>query len=437
MPLYLGNQKIDKVLTEHTSFILDAPNELSEQEVIIENLQDAVKTLGINIAKSNDGILDSVEWIEGESLVLDNITYGNGVWTGSVDTAWYYSNDGITWTASSSSATNTIADIHYANNIFVASTRGDGIYYSNDGMTWTKGTGSTSKGYYEDIVYAEGKWVVGGGGRDALGNITYYGTVHSTDGINWQTVNSWSDFWCDCLQYANGKWVMGSYEYGTLYSSDGLTWEMSDLNAPSVSSICYGNNLWVAATWGEGIQYSADGESWTRSNISADYIGGVGYGNGMFVAGSEDTGLYYSTDAINWQSCNGISGSYYWSAPQYIQGLWIISGFGGVYHSKDGINWIDSGIMTSDSDFTTYALPTYSNGLLFVGYDGKTYYSTGTWLEQELTAVEKLQRNNDALVAIINAVNNAEFTNIYPIAADEEPNASVGKDGDLMLVVSE
>ena len=220
MPLYLGNQKIDKVLTEHTSFILDAPNELSEQEIIIENLQDAVKTLGINIAKNDDGILDRVEWTEGENLILDNITYGNSVWAGSVDNAMYYSNDGMTWTASSSSPTNTVADIHYTNNIFVASTRGDGIYYSTNGMSWTKGTGSKSNGYYEDIVYADGKWVVGGGGNENLLS-AYTDMVYSTNGINWQvSPDAWSEFWCDCLQYADGKWVMGSYEYGTIYSSD-------------------------------------------------------------------------------------------------------------------------------------------------------------------------------------------------------------------------
>lgn len=437
MPLYLGNQKIDKVLTEHTSFILDAPNELSEQEAIIENLQDAVKTLGINIAKNDDGILDSVEWTEGENLILDNITYGNGVWVGSVYNEMYYSNDGMSWTVSSSSPTETVADICYANNIFVASTKGDGIYYSNNGMNWTKGTGFKLKGYYEDIVYADNKWVVGGGGDEDL-FFAYTDMVYSTNGINWQvSPDAWSDFWCDCLEYANGKWVMGSYEYGTIYSSDGLAWEMSNLNAYGVHSICYGNNIWVAATWSEGTWYSSDGENWTRSNISVNYVNAVGYGNGMFIACCEDAGLYYSTDAINWQSCSGISKNYYWDTPLYIQGLWIVSGCGGVYHSKDGINWTDSGIMTSDNDYASYASPTYSNGLLFVGYDEKIYYSTGTWLEQELTAVEKLQRNNDALAAIIDAVNNANFTNIYPIAANEEPNASVGKDGDLMLVVSE
>ena len=441
MPLYLGNQKIDKVLTEHTSFILDAPNELSEQETIIENLQDAVKTLGINIAKSNDGILDSVEWTEGENLILQNITYGNDIWVGSVFNTMYYSNDGITWTASSSSPTSGVADICYANNIFVASTLGDGIYYSNDGMNWTKGTGSKSNGLYNYIVYADGKWVVGGDYDDStIGSfMPYTDMVYSTDGINWQvSPDAWSEFWCSCLQYANGKWVMGGYESaGIIYSSDGLAWEMSNLDASGIEDICYGNNLWMAATYGDGTWYSVDGENWTRSNMSVTTLTGIGYGNGMFIVSSEINGLHYSTDTINWYPCNGISKNYYWGAPQYIQGLWIVSGHGGVYHSKDGINWTDSGIMTSDNDYASYASPTYSNGLLFVGYDEKTYYSTGTWLEQELTAVEKLQRNNDALAAIIDAVNNANFTNIYPITANEEPNASVGKDGDLMLVVSE
>ena len=72
MPLYLGNQKIDKVLTEHSSFILDAPNELSEQETIIENLQNALKALGINIAENDDGILDSVELTAIEKLQRNN-----------------------------------------------------------------------------------------------------------------------------------------------------------------------------------------------------------------------------------------------------------------------------------------------------------------------------------------------------------------------------
>ena len=440
MPLYLGNQKIDKVLTEHTSFILDAPNELSEQETIIENLQDAVKTLGINIVKSNDGILDSVEWIEGESLVLNNITYGNGVWVGSTSNAIYYSNDGITWTTSSLSPAPFVSDIHYANNIFVASTYGGGIYYSNDGMSWIEGTGSDTDGYYENILYADGKWVVGGGYDDTIigSFMPYTDMVYSTDGINWQTSpDAWSEFWCSCLKYANGKWIMGGYEDGILYSSDGLAWEMSNSDVYGIEDICYCNNLWVAVSYSRGIWCSTDGESWTCSNSSVTTCTGIGYGNGVFIVTSENNGLQYSTDTINWYPCNGISENYWWGTPQYIQGLWIVSGDGGVYHSKDGINWTDSGIMTSDSDYTTYSLPTYSNGLLFVGYDGKTYYSTGTWLETEKSAIERLQKNNEALEEITDNINTLSISNIYTVSTEEEPDASLGNDGDLYLVVSE
>ena len=93
--------------------------------------------------------------------------------------------------------------------------------------------------------------------------------------------------------------------------------------------------------------------------------------------------------------------------------------------------------MTSDSDYTTYSLPTYSNGLLFVGYDGKTYYSTGTWLETEKSAIERLQKNNEALEEITDNINTLSISNIYTVSTEEEPDASLGNDGDLYLVVSE
>ena len=89
--------------------------------------------------------------------------------------------------------------------------------YSEDGITWTAST-MPSSASWESVTYGNGKFVAVANDSNAA--------AYSEDGINWtaSTMPS-SEFW-HFVNYGNGRFVAVVYDSGkAAFSYDGITWQ--------------------------------------------------------------------------------------------------------------------------------------------------------------------------------------------------------------------
>ena len=230
-----------------------------------------------------------------------SVTYGNGKFVAVRSynsTAAAYSEDGITWTATTIPSSANLYSVTYGNGKFVAVAYNSTVaVYSEDGITWTATTMPSST-YWYSVTYGNGKFVA-----VASGSIAAY----STDGITWTEITmprigNWYS-----VTYGGGKFVTVSYDSSiAAYSTDGITW--TEITMPSSAKwyfVTYGNGKFVAvAERSTAAAYSEDGITWTATTMpSSKNWASVTYGNGKFVAvESSSDQLAYSEDGINWKT---------------------------------------------------------------------------------------------------------------------------------------
>ena len=171
----------------------------------------AVDTEGDVITSTN-----STTWTAQDSKItsgqLWDIHYANGLWVavggefknsttiGAITT----STSGTAWTAQTSNVSGDLYDVHYANGLWVAvgsntttdsmgmTTITGAITTSTNGTTWTAQTSNVSGGL-ADIHYANGLWVAVGSNTttDSMGNQTRTGIITtSTSGTAWTAQDS-------------------------------------------------------------------------------------------------------------------------------------------------------------------------------------------------------------------------------------------------------
>ena len=88
-----------------------------------------------------------------------------------------YSDDGITWTATTMPASSSWFSVTYGNDKFVAIAYGSNqAAYSTDGINWTASTMPSSLNWYS-VTYGDGKFVAVATGSNQA--------AYSTDGITW------------------------------------------------------------------------------------------------------------------------------------------------------------------------------------------------------------------------------------------------------------
>ena len=292
------------------------------------------------IAYSSDG----VTWTAVKNIPFDRVIVSNIYWYNDCFIAWgrdygsqnhnrvsAYSCDGITWT----SANNYLPfyNIAYGNNMFVAV--GDfveGTTYSSDGITWMSenefqendgGCGS-GVGDESNVVWGNGMFIKVMYRQDCEGPERYISSAHSSDGINWTSMEVEGSFYH--VVWGNDKFVITSSYPGMIrYSSNGITWKEVKTKifdyGGGVGNIAWGNNKFVVdvlswegcdsddgdgGEYGDGcfyfpvsrnFAYSSDGITWALAKnypFSKSTTGEstIVYGNGVFVAGNGDRLAY-------------------------------------------------------------------------------------------------------------------------------------------------
>ena len=141
---------------------------------------EAAKTA---LSIENGMILKNLQAAMPSSASWNSVTYGNGKFVAVEDSNYStkaaYSEDGITWTATTMPDNACWNFVTYGNGKFVAiADNSDIAAYSEDGINWTVSTLPISR-YWRSVTYGNGKFV-------ALASSSA-DTAFSYDGINWQT----------------------------------------------------------------------------------------------------------------------------------------------------------------------------------------------------------------------------------------------------------
>lgn len=267
---YIQNADTNKYIEGQFEEVRSAIDEVSKIELPTNELGDW------NVISINESVRD--------------ITFGNDMFVATTSNGAIYSSDnGIDWVRRFSTGANT-NDIAFGNGRFVAV--GNTAYYSDNGIDWTR-CEITNNPTFAGVTYGNDKFV-------AIGMNTTDVYV-SEDGITWVSNTVFeSNLLFSNIAYGNGKFVAVSEMGYTYYSSDGIDWlECNNSSIEAFLNVTYGEDKFVAV--GEGAYYSSDGIEWVASTlVDASYLRGVAYGKGKFVTAGNTGNVYVSNDGIEW-----------------------------------------------------------------------------------------------------------------------------------------
>lgn len=289
-------------------------------------------------------------WSEGtvdNQGYIDGLTYGNGVW----NTQHQYSTDGknFVWrTQGGKYNDGYLEKLWYLNGVWTATytlhNRVDQAYtdavtsffYSTDGVTWSAGSQDVSNFDPVDIMYANNIWVAVSGGSYSTEGIstrsyTCKATLWSTNGYTWSAGTGFTQGQSLSLAYACGMWVtvgldqsQSSKTMGAWYSSNGKAWTAgtgiltTTITTSNKGTIVYGNGRWVASPIGGGLYWSVNGKSWYVVNGIGE-VSSIVYAMGVFLIRAYG-GTYYSTDGQNWGLAKGITSL---GDAKFANGIWL------------------------------------------------------------------------------------------------------------------
>jgi len=267
-----------------------------------------------------------------------------------------YSDNGITWTDSSTGNTifsgGTVFGIGYNLSQWLAggTSTSNRIAYSSDGKSWTASSSGNSIFTSKCNCFAWNgtKWIAGGSGTNQLAS--------STNGITWTGLgNAFFSSECNAILYNGTRWVAGGSSGSgaiIIYSSNGTSWSTALAAGNSVlsskcSCLAWNGTLWVAGGESKQLAWSNDGITWVNATTGSLIFGTrcrcVAYGNGYWVAGGgTSVSIAYSTDGKNWTASTSgsaiISDCY---SVAWNNSYWIATGGGKIAISYNGIEWLE------------------------------------------------------------------------------------------------
>jgi len=222
----------------------------------------------------------------------------------SANTTGAYSDDGITWTATSMQTSATWVGVAFGAQKFVAvSSDVTTVRISNDGENWDQ-TGTLTTTGFTAIAYGKNRFVAIKSGT----NVTNYATSTTVAGA-WTAGTLPSSSNWNSIAYGNNRFVAISNTSGTIaaYSLDGITWTASTLPATaSWTKVTYGQGVFLAVSTTTAAATSPDGVTWTTRTTStaANGFSAITFGNrnryGLFVgvgASTGDVSTYIRTGA--------------------------------------------------------------------------------------------------------------------------------------------
>jgi len=212
----------------------------------------------------------------------------------SANTTAAYSEDGITWAATSMVTSATWVDVVFGTQKFVAiSSDVTTVRISGDGENWDQ-TGTLTTTGFTAIAYGKNRFVAIKSGT----SVSNYATSTTVTGTWTAGALPSSSLW-NSIAYGNNRFVAVSSTSGTIaaYSLDGITWVASTLPATAVwTKVTYGQGVFLAVSTTTAAATSPDGVTWTTRTTStaASGFSAITFGNrdryGLFVGVGGSTG---------------------------------------------------------------------------------------------------------------------------------------------------
>jgi len=222
----------------------------------------------------------------------------------SANTTGAYSEDGITWSATSMVTSATWVDVAFGSQKFVAvSSDVTTVRISNDGENWDQ-TGTLTTTGFTAVAYGKNRFVAIKSGTSVANHATSTTVTGTWTAGALPSSSNWNS-----VAYGNNRFVAVSSTSGTIaaYSLDGITWTASTLPATaSWTKVTYGQGVFLAVSTTTAAATSPDGVTWTTRTTStaASGFSAITFGNrdryGLFVgvgAGTGDVATYIRTGA--------------------------------------------------------------------------------------------------------------------------------------------
>ncbi|MDR3021824.1 MAG: hypothetical protein LBU60_04030 [Clostridiales bacterium] len=263
------------------------------------------------------------------------------------------------------------------------------------------------KGYYDVMIFADGKYI-------AFSVDSEVGAIISQDGVDWEgfeTPRVLQNIFSG-IAYGNGLFVAVSSSGNAqiMTSPDGIVWteQKSPVSKTSWHGVTYGGGQFVAVGGAKAesdddkesdcVMTSPDGINWTAQKATANIAwSSVAYGNDMYVAvGYTDDrkGIMYSYDAIKWNivTDNGgqnSPGIHYWTSVTFGGGLFVAVSDWGVRRVVTSSNGIDWTLTSGPYDEQAWQSVTYG-----IGPNGKgIFVAVGVWGGQNTNGAVMTSQN--------------------------------------------
>lgn len=235
--------------------------------------------------------LRNPEWVPNP---LSSVCYGSNQFVAvGVEGTFMTSSDGLQWSNTSYSSTDTVSTLIYAQGQYVAPGNSF-VLSSTDGFNWTYHDSSNADTFVS-LAYGAGMYVA----VDEL-----FGAIYSsTNGIDW--VNQYElGYEMFSVAYGAGRFVGVGISGFTVTSIDGTNWDFQEVGSTDLRAVSFGNGEFVAVGDTGAVYISGDGLNWTNQPFYSFNFSALTFGNGFFVAAASytftDQGIFTSTDGIHW-----------------------------------------------------------------------------------------------------------------------------------------
>jgi hypothetical protein len=237
----------------------------------------------------------------GETLDLDNVAFGGGLFLATSSANTYMSSDGRDWSIASGESFNGFA---YGNGQWLAVRPADQIYTSLLGRSWVKRTtsdgilppvpGSVNSLNLSAAAYGDGYFAAVGSGL--------VGT--SRNSVDWWASEIGRTY--EGVAYGAGRFVaVARAGYIATFNHTGTVVTGPNRVADdALWDVCRSPEAFVAVGSNGTRLRSSDGLSWTRGVVGGvvTSLGGVAYGAGLFLAVGERGTVLVSSNGLQWDS---------------------------------------------------------------------------------------------------------------------------------------
>jgi len=212
----------------------------------------------------------------------------------------FVSTDLIHWTIPNSITTNTLNDVAFGNELFVATGVNGTVITSSSGSLWTKVKSSVVENL-NSVAFGNNLFIIAGDSGTVL---------NSSDGVTWSVGSSGCNNKINKVFYVNGRFIAASYSNNgfVLVSGDGKRWEHYKTGLMQYYQLNYGNGMIVAVGKDSAFVNSAfvslDGMKWERAIIPDCDIRQLFFDGSSFIVEGSDREtseeLCLKSDDGNW-----------------------------------------------------------------------------------------------------------------------------------------